>query len=133
MWVTHWTGQLDAPGMSGFDGVHSVPLADPLLITFLISNQFRNKGAISVGLFRRVSYWTPWKLPELGTLAMPEGFQGGVVVVAAVVAGVAVAVAAAVVAGGVVVVVVVVVAAGGGGGGVVVVIMRSIPSQTSLK
>ena len=30
--------------MSGFDGVHSVPLADPLLITFLISNQFRNKG-----------------------------------------------------------------------------------------
>lgn len=47
IWVTHWTGQLDAPGMSGFDGVHSVPLADPLLITFLISNQFRNKGLFS--------------------------------------------------------------------------------------
>ena len=47
IWVTHWTGALDAPGMSGFDGVHSVPLADPLLITFFISNQFRNKGLFS--------------------------------------------------------------------------------------
>ena len=56
IWVTHWIGALDAPGMSGFDGVHSVPLADPLLITFFISNQFRNKGLFSP--FTDLILWT---------------------------------------------------------------------------
>ena len=56
IWVTHWMGALDAPGMSGFDGVHSVPLADPLLITFFISNQFRNKGLFSP--FTDLILWT---------------------------------------------------------------------------
>ena len=44
LWVTHWTGTLNAPGMSGFGNAEKVPLADPVLVTFLISNNFRNKG-----------------------------------------------------------------------------------------
>jgi len=43
--VTHWHGVVTAPGMEGYKGAaSSVPLADPRLIAFLISNQFRNKG-----------------------------------------------------------------------------------------
>ncbi|CAK9006890.1 Uncharacterized protein SCF082_LOCUS9217 [Durusdinium trenchii] len=47
LWVTHWTGTLNAPGMSGFGNAEKVPLADPVLVTFLISNNFRNKGLFS--------------------------------------------------------------------------------------
>ena len=46
-WVTNWYGEILSLGTTGFADVRSVPMADPLFVTFLVSMQFRNKGLFS--------------------------------------------------------------------------------------
>ena len=68
-WVTHWQGEIHSRGTTGFEDVRSVPMADPLFVTFLVSMQFRSKGLFSpfttcilllllaVGLYFGVRRW----------------------------------------------------------------------------
>lgn len=46
-WITHWQGTIESRGVTGFADVRSVPMADPLFVSFLVSMQFRNTGLFS--------------------------------------------------------------------------------------
>ena len=46
-WVTSWKGSIHSRGVTGFADVNSVPMADPLFVSFLVSMQFRSKGLFS--------------------------------------------------------------------------------------
>ena len=46
-WITHWQGTIESRGVTGFGDVRSVPMADPLFVSFLVSMQFRNTGLFS--------------------------------------------------------------------------------------